>query len=265
VAKAYVEGAYRRAVFRHRPGFRDAAEALAEIGQIRARVSSLGWNARCGPTDHAILLAHLNIAERRKSLSYGASVREIAEGAGLSSIGTVSRSHRRLRNGGWLVANERSGRSKSSQWTIWQKRTKKNIRISLRGCEEECSSLCAFPGEDIWRRKGLGKRAFHIWSLIDGQSTRSMANELGLSVRTVQVHIQKLKGYGLIRIDAARDGSATGGKPADGSSRKWRRCNRDYGAVALELGVAGEGDRQHECHLDERAIYNGDSRGAASN
>ena len=110
----YVEQSYRRALSTHRAAFNDVDDVLAEIETIRREAIDLGMKGRAGATDQSVLLAHLRIAARRKSLTYGASVREIAELAGVSSLATVSLAHQRLTQGQWLTRSVRATGAEAS-------------------------------------------------------------------------------------------------------------------------------------------------------
>src|SRR6266404_5122389 len=122
----YVVQSYRKAqaFVAMRPAFRGCGEAAAAVMEkidLAAEVilRSAG-SGQAGATDYCVLSAHLAIARRVGSLSYGASDREVAELAGLSRP-TVTRSQKRLiEKPGFLKRIRRPaiGATTASQWRI---------------------------------------------------------------------------------------------------------------------------------------------------
>lgn len=247
-AYRYVALSYRKALAMQTQSFRGATEALGEIRALRDYAGTVAWKGRTGPTDRAVMLAHLQIAELRKSLTYQASVREIAIRAGLSSVGAVSGAQKRLIEAGWLRSDSTGRYDTASTWTIVRRRTEKNNTSHTPSWRSDCSFPCAGWNSEatpaglfeIWRRDGLGQRCGQIFDWIDGNSCKEVAESLGLSVRAVQAHVKKLKGHGLITLDA------------DG---KFRRTGRNLEEVAKELGVAGAAERQRVQYQCEREEY----------
>lgn len=247
-AHRYVTQSHQKALAMQTQSFKGAMEALGEIRALRNFATSLSWQDRTGPTDRAVILGHLQIAELRKCLTYQAGVRNIAIHAGLSSLGAVSRAQKRLMQAGWLRSDSIGRYDTASTWTIVKRRTEKNNTSHTPSCRSDCSSSCAgsnsrlSPAEfsDIWRPVGFGLRCGQIFELIDGKSCKEVAELIGLSVRAVQVHVNKLKGHRLIILDA------------DG---KFRRTGRSLEEVAKDIGVAGEAERQRAKYHREREEY----------
>jgi len=84
-ARRYFGHGYDRALdfVRSSPAFRDRSEAMAALANIERAASRHHWRGRARKTDRVVLIAHLNLASRLGSLSYGFSAREIADAAGV--------------------------------------------------------------------------------------------------------------------------------------------------------------------------------------
>jgi DNA-binding MarR family transcriptional regulator len=269
-AERYVEGRWRKATarVRNRPAITDRADAICEL--LRVDVSSRGtpWRGTGGASDWAVLTAHLSVARRTAKLTYDASVREIAEIAGVHAS-TVSRAHRRLIAGRWLRRSTRRRRLHADTWTlrvpserprpdrntqtspvVEVERPDRNTQTSPPGGCEECvaSSPSAGAAGDAWRwRRGLGKSAQRIWErLLRPRTARDLARCLGVTTRTVQKHLVVLARFDL----AVRDGTGN-----------WRRGAVSPDGAAARLGALGIGLHQRLQHQEQRAAYRGGGHG----
>lgn len=250
-ARRYVAQSYlkARAFVANHPAFGDrggaAAAIVEEIDRATDIVLRSAGPGQAGATDYSVLAAHLAVARRVGSLTYGASDREIAELAGLSRP-TVTLSHRRLTEKGEFLKRIKRpaiGAATASQWRIRLPAGSVlgDTSPTLMGGVRPTGKADHTPGADLWRRgKGLGKSKYRVWSLLTSPKTAAeLATTLGIKVRSVWDHLWMLEDLGLCTRDV------------DG---KWHRCDVDLDAVANRLGVAGEGARQRARHAREREI-----------
>ncbi len=208
------------------------------ISALRSEVDKSFGPGRAAATDRAIFLAHLEIAERCGRTEYRASLREIAEKAGVG-LTTVRQSSNRLINSGHLRLVKPTYGCTSTTWKIEERSLTYNL--TSWGCEKDCTrTFASSTQEDVWRWGALGKTKARIWSMLDGDKSSDLAHRLGTSMRAIQLHLKGLANAGL----AARQ--------PDGG---WRRIERDLRKVASELGVEGIGERQRMRHHIEREVF----------
>ena len=114
----YVRHSWRRACARAKrsPVIRNRPEALAQLERVRATVEAALWPGRAGATAWLILQAHLAVAECAGGPDYFASVRDIADLAGVT-VRTVIRHHAHLLWSRWL---RRRGLRYPGQATRWR-------------------------------------------------------------------------------------------------------------------------------------------------
>ncbi len=97
---------------------------------------------------------------------------------------------------------------------------------------------------DVWRRGGgLGGNAWRTYAALSPeipQSSKKLAQRLGLSHQVVRRHLARLGSHGL----AVRDGEW-----------RWRKGEVPPEDVAAKLGVAGKGERQRLEHQRDRERY----------
>ena len=216
-----------------RPLFRNAEEAKVALHFIKAAVERFLWKGRAGSTDRAVLGAHLAIAMRRGAFTHGASVREVAEPAGIQSTSTVSESQRRLVASGWLVRLEKAVAGRPARWEVILRRIPHTHPHTPKGGRSECSDDFVGPAADVWRWSGLGKVKWLVWKMLDGQRKGCLAERRETSIRAIEQHLAVLKTYGLARQDECG---------------RWFKGERSLEQVARELGVEGEALRQRERH-----------------
>ena len=119
VPEQYVRRSWLRARERVQrlPLIRNRAQALAHLARIRGTIEGFLWHGRSGATAYAVMLAHLAIAERAGGPEYNASVRELAERAGVH-VRTVIRHHKRLIVAGWLRRRGLRYRGEATRWRL---------------------------------------------------------------------------------------------------------------------------------------------------
>lgn len=223
------------------PAIRDRATACELIAKILDAAQNSRWSGVGGATDLAVLSVHIGIAAGLASLTYGASVRQVGEMAGVS-IAAVSRSHRRLRRKGWVRRRARGRDGTASTWKLHLPESATQMEQSAHTVVQgkECSTFVALD-HDVWRWGGLGKTKMFVYAELSTEPipAKEIAARLQNSVRTVQRHLRTLKEFGL--AERVMDG--------------WVRGKGTLEEVAVELGTAETGARQRKKHRADRAAY----------
>lgn len=289
-ARRWLGASWRRAerFVAQRPPAMDAADLGRRISRLRQEAERFPWPNRSGANDKAVLGAHLDIAEQSGYLTHGASVRQVADMAGVVA-GTVSRSHVRLVRMGWLERGARGVRRdrRADEWTVTPPGLPRNscahappgeetvagssrsakgdrapkesacgpttdpTRAPLGGRERNVAGSCGGPpgrptnpAHDVWRnRGGLGKVGWRTFNaLAEPCTVTALAARTGVKRQAAQRQVSKLAAHRL--AERLPDG-------------RWIRVGCDFDRVAVELGVAGCGERQHARHLDERKRFDG--------
>jgi hypothetical protein len=250
-ARRYVAQSYlkARAFVANHPAFGDrggaAAAIVEEIDRATDIVLRSAGPGQAGATDYSVLAAHLAVARRVGSLTYGASDREIAELAGLSRP-TVTLSHRRLTEKGEFLKRIKRpaiGAATASQW-----------RIRL-----PAGSVLGDTSPTLMGGVRPTGKADHTPALICGAEERGSASQSTASGRSSRRRRPRPSSQPLWASKCAASGITSGclrtsvfaTRDVDG---KWHRCDVDLDAVANRLGVAGEGARQRARHAREREI-----------
>jgi len=251
---------------------RDLLPAKAfEIPEIVMAVSAAAqthkWAGRTGSTDLVVLLAHITIAKRCNSDTYGASVRELAEIAKIG-IYTVSSANRRLEKAGWLVPEEKNW----DKATIWRlqvphgERVREQIdtlRISmgLENVSTYSHPISMSHAEAFRHRRGLGKTAGRVYGAVLGEfrpiTAYDVAAALGLNKRSVEIALNRLRVHSMMRRV---------GRDRRTKAIYWWLGPKNEFDVARELELSGETERQHKRHAEQRAafqIHTGLKRGSA--
>jgi biotin operon repressor len=251
-ARRYVARSYckAQAYAAAHPAFGHRGEAVAAIREKIDRATDLillsAGSGQTGATDYSVTAAHLTIARRIGSLTYGASDREVAQLAGVSRP-TVIKAHRRLVKRGVLKRIRRPvfGATTASQWRIGlPSESVADITnpVLMGGVRLIGKADHTTPGADLWRRGGLGKSKCRVWSLLaTPQTAAQLAPQLNIKVRSVWDHLWALEEQGLC--------------VRDHNGRWHRQRNVNFDVVAKRLGVAGAGARQRAFHQHEREVF----------
>jgi DNA-binding Lrp family transcriptional regulator len=240
--------------------FREASAAYAIFLAVSAATDSALWRGTGGATDQKVIGVLVNIVRRSGKAEFGASVREVAEGARVKAA-TVSRALRRLEACGWL---EKVGTARGPRAAIWRLRVPaltadRRVTIlpagkegdglyqpdpfSVGGDRASLSRLITpFPHDAFRCGKGLGPVKGRIYALLAKPLTaRQIATFLRYRhVRNVRIHLEGLRKWRLVN-------RSLGGL--------YERSDRDLDEVADELGVAGASERQRLHHQAERSRH----------
>jgi DNA-binding transcriptional regulator YhcF (GntR family) len=245
------------------PARQRALEALAWLESTPMS----GAGAR---TDRAILAAHFSIAARAARAEWGASVRTLAELAGVNRD-TASNSNQRLCADDFLQLVRPGGGDCASLFTYGsqiaedRKEAEKNAPPS-----SSSSAAAAFAAEvdkprhtlstssvrkcptlsihDAFRYRGLGKTGGEVYaSLQDTPATvKELAQVTGAHKKTVKRVLVRMS-----KIVDGMTGEVLQMVECDDSGR-WQALDVDLELVARVIGTAGTGERQRATHALER-------------
>lgn len=206
--------------------------------------SNMVWIGRTGSYDRAIFLAHTQQAYKSGKEVYHASVRDLAEYAGVS-IGAVSTANKRLIKKESIKYIKKETINLATLYSLGQTCTLtqyKDVR--------ECISL---SNHDLFRYHGFGKNGFEIWeSLREGPKTlEEIIVSTGRSKRTIKRKLEKMQ-----RITDLRTGEIYSMIIKE-NEKFILNHNIDLDFLAELIGTIGLGKKQkHQHELDrEKHIY----------
>jgi DNA-binding transcriptional ArsR family regulator len=248
VARAYTKA---RAFVRRSPPRRQVNDdVLAGLAALRDEMERWPWRGIAGATDRAVLLAHLDVAER-VGVPYAATNRQIAEAAGVRRQ-TVTKAHRRLMHVGWLAHDVAGHSGEATRWRLPRlAATSRSTTQSLPLRGGGVRLMGRSPGRDFFRWSGFGKRgagkaAQRVFEAVLAYGPVSVtalrAVLVGLSRTRAYHHLKILADAGLI----VRTGAGWGVVP-DHDERSIRAAGR--------RGTLGATLAQRFQHDDERAAH----------
>lgn len=228
-----------------------------------------GWPGRTGSTDRRIAIAHCMIALQSGQDVYDASVRRLAELAGVGTAMTATNANRRLvaqdvitvvepgkrcgfTPGAYALAKKRQECTYTQEQSVDGERQMTPTDDSYRvGAQAQpvlgiCTSLS--QSHDVWRYKGLGAAAGIVYEALQrlGTSTTAdIAEHTGQSRRTVERALKRLT-----RVVDVATGEVAALVVKDG--RRYTALEVDLNDIARLLHVDGEGERQRARHERER-------------
>jgi hypothetical protein len=178
---------------------RSRGEAIASVDDIEA--AAVEAAPTMSGTDLLVLLGHITIGRRVRSLNYGASVREVAELAGVGRT-SVSEAQYRLVEAGWLVRFRRMGLSATTRWSLQLPGTPSQSRTALKGlggCDHDCPDVILGSRAAIWRTGEFGGSALRIWLSLSYEpaAIQILGARLSLGSRTVRSYLHRLQIHGL--------------------------------------------------------------------
>ncbi len=223
-------------------------------------VDAYDWPGRTGRTERALVLAHLDVAERLGRIDYDLSEREAAERANVARSTVQMRNADAVRHG-WIEAMQPG--SRPDQKAGWWRLRGDNLSPHLQGAggpgtpvESDTTTplpvsvgpsthklygptLSSGAKADAFSYGGLGRAAEVVYHhLLSGDLTcADLAGRVGSTTRTVQRAVKRLRDHGLAE---------------QAPSGRWRALTREWAAVAGEQGVLGVGERRKRRHARER-------------
>jgi len=218
---------------------------LRELRILEDAIRRTPWRGLAGATDRAVLQTHVNIRRASRRGSYHASVREIAERAGVNRS-TASNSHARLRAAGWLVSLGRHEDTGATEWRLAVPAASENrtLRSYATGGDQSVRFSLA-PSDDAFRWRALGKNAAPVLRALaaGARSPRAVAEMLGLHVTTARRLLALCAEHG----HAVRD---------DGGGWRVAEVGRvAFARTARARRTAGKGAQQRAQHAAERGMH----------
>lgn len=211
---------------------------------------SFDWQGRTRGTDQAVALAHCHIAERSGRSTYQASVRELAEYAGVTPI-VVSRANQRLEQLAVIERIQDYDPKKPSQAIVWELKPTGGVNVVHSQNtinESECTTYDPPIAHDLFRvrlsrtrkRLGLGKIGFHVWKFMQDMQPHSIG-EIARKSRHDKKAVRKIMDKMHTADMVQRIGD------------KWQALqNVDLDRAAGVLGMLGTGEVQKAKHAADR-------------
>ena len=205
-ARTYVERALRKAAQLPPPN-EGPTSIRRMLGTTRHAALTSPFAGRGGPTEFAVLLVHLGVAQRAGRLYYDLNVRDVALRSGVSRS-AASAAHARLVDTGWLRVLRHGGQQGSTVWLLLG--PPPSWTVDLYGGvreEEDCPGWEVNPSQAIWSEVGVGKAGLLVWTRLGPSPTplTALCISLSRSPSVVSKHLEVLRDHGLSNRDARRD------------------------------------------------------------
>lgn len=200
------------------------------------------WAGRSGSYTRAVAIAHAEIAERAGKLEYQASVRTLAEIAGVNSR-TVSNANKRL------IAAKVIALATSHTVTLARRWVLRSVTSVHTPKPPQCGEVRTLVtlGHDAFRRAGLGKPGAQVWGLLqasNGLRVAEIARQTGRARMTVGRVLKIMCALGMARAEIVGRGAV------------WHAVDGvDLDQIAREVGTRGAGDRQRAMHARDRRAH----------
>lgn len=227
-------------------------ETRALLESIGHKLAFMNFPGRSGATDKAVYQAFLNNAARLNQTRLFLSYRDIAEGAGITSLDTVAQSIKRLKKAGWLVTLEHGTNGKASTYELQTGLFAPVLANQYTEQEDMCTVYVSASTQgngfqileelDTFRHRGLGKNGIAVFRELRrifpaGIKEQSLADVCNMQWSTINRKMRKFQKAGL----------------AKKIGREWfliPEASIEKGA--LDLGTAGAGRAQKVRHARER-------------
>jgi len=265
------------------PPIADRSEVLTLVATYPRRADGWHWPRRWGQTSRNVLEAHFAIVERTGKLVHVASVREIAELAGVG-IATVERAHRFLRREGWLRLHRGASRytRDAAEWRLTAPTaatiTAESLsRQSVPGgrtflehsglafrCEKDCTgNVRAVSRGDTESVPGTPTNQVQVpmTERVRGTSTPDLWRRGGLGPKAGAIYTALPRSVDdLSRLIGIRQRTVrrylkllkSHDLALKGEDAVWCQGPADLDVVAMKIGAAGLGAAQREEHERQR-------------
>jgi DNA-binding Lrp family transcriptional regulator len=207
------------------------------IDQLRSEAAKFDWSYPGGRSEAIVLEANCQIAEEAGRLDYDASIRRIAEQAGLAAT-TTCRAQKAIQKSGWIEQLLRVAKvTEAATYRLVVNRSSTHepqvgLVWVVAGCVPEQTVL----NHDVWSRNRVGQAIYELLA----DAPRSVA-EISVGVSSTESWVRRvLKKHAEVGLFEQL------------SNRNWRRGTAALDEVAQDLGKAGIGARRQERHRRER-------------
>ena len=226
------------------PPLRDTNEALAQLVQMRAVLTEhpSWWKGRGGGVDLAVMDACFEMAFKARRMSFGASIFQVADDAGIGDA-AAKNSLRRLRTATEsrpvLLTRQEVGQGKRA--SVYRFEGGTLLTNSCLSMEDRELVGTVPPAHDLWRNEALGKTKARVYGSLSGEprSLADLARVLNLNEDHLKRrHLRPLRKMGLADY---RDG--------------WIRGAGDLDALAIDFGIAGKGAIVQDRRAAQRRQY----------
>lgn len=215
---------------------------------IEAEANATPWSGQAGNGDRCVLAGILAMAVERQTLLLALAVRDVAAASGVAKS-TAARALKRLQTAGWLELVEQARDDRAARYLLTTPATDKGGTPSLPTGEEPLSHLRTITLQsvithDAFASGALGRSAARVLvalPLMRGTSAHDIAEQLGLSTRTVRSALERLEAVGL----AYQGPTGWIGRPDDA----------DFDEIARAYGTDGLLERRKLQHTQERQGY----------
>ena len=202
------------------------------------------WPGRTGATDRAVFLALCERMKMERGMPFRASIREVAELAGVNKE-TAMKALRRLTELGFVRHSHslHKGHSGASHYRLvlpTEVITTRTVGVTYTPVGVNVRS--SNTGHDVWHSRALGKSAQSCWAALYEAGTLTvaeLATWTGRTPPTIRRVLARLAEFGLAQTD----------------NKNWQVLDVASDAldrIALELGTSGKGEARTERHQEER-------------
>jgi DNA-binding MarR family transcriptional regulator len=208
---------------------------------------SIPWRGRTGSTQRACFAAHCGLSYRSGHRIYHASVRDVAEFAGIDKS-TASTATARLCAAGALKLTQRAAYTFASKYELPLYSNLITKPENTRSCGHSINPICvgvsavsSFLTPEAFRRKGLGLSCLEVLHALSAGplSAPQIADKTGRHVQTVRTALKELKEHGLV----AKTGKYWRGRSLE---------DIDLDDLARTVSVKGAALAQKERHSADR-------------
>ncbi len=219
------------------------SEATRLAQDLRRWAMSRPWPGRTGSTDRAVYLAHLAIVKKCGRETYAASVRELAELAGVSAR-TAGKATRRLIKAGVLALVQEATPTLAARYRVVADVAPDDAKVhtTLTPHVRECEVM--YISHDAFRWAGLGKSGAEVWEKLQTEeeaTEKGLAEMTGRCKTTVRRRLVQMFSLGL--VEPLGDGW-------------WKAVpSVDLDELAGLLGTAGKGEHERQKHARQRALH----------
>lgn len=221
-----------------------ARSGIAHSSSYVQWAQSQPWPGRTGATDRAVFLALCERMRMERGMPFRASIREVAELAGVNKETAMNAIKRLLAQGIVCFSNgPYDGHAGASHYRLVLPEeviTTRTVGVTYTPVGVNVRS--SDTGHDVWHSRALGKSAQSCWAALCEAGTLTVAElaaRTGRTPPTIRRVLARLAEFGLAQAD----------------NKNWQVLDVASDAldrIALELGTSGRGEARTERHQEER-------------